>query len=166
MAPLPPLVTTEDLAEFPGSPFSSSTVAAAAGAVRSECGWHIAPIVTETLTVDTDGGPILMLPTLALVSVSEVRDMTRDTPTVLTGWQMSAAGMLSRPGGWPWGLSAVEVDCTHGYESCPPELLPTVVERMDRRVMQESLGSRSVSYAPDDGGSAAVLARYKLPGLP
>src|SRR5690606_40983530 len=65
--------------------------------------------------------PVLILPTLRLVSVSEVRDMTGDEPRVLTGWRMSQAGMLSRRGGWPSGFGAVEVDVVHGYEQCRAE---------------------------------------------
>ena len=39
---------------------------AVSAAIRSYCGWHVAPIVEETMTLDYDGGGILTLPTLRL----------------------------------------------------------------------------------------------------
>lgn len=162
-----PLALPADLAEFPGAPFSADAVAAASEAIRREVGWHIAPRVIETLTLDGTGGGVLFLPTLHLVDVTEVRDVTDDTPRVLTGWRKSQRGMLSRARGWPRGFEAIEVDVVHGYDSCPPELLPVIAERTSRRVMQESLGSRSVSYSAEgDAPLAATLARFKIPSRP
>lgn len=158
-----PLVLPSDLDGFPGAPFSNEVTLAASEAVRRECGWHIAPQVTQTLTLDVSGGPVLILPTLRLVSVSEVRDVTGDAPRVLTGWRMSQAGMLSRRGGWPCGFGAVEVDVVHGYDACPPELLPLIASGAHRRVRQESMGGRSVTFVDDDTvGGGSVLARFKL----
>lgn len=162
-----PLVLASDLAGFPGAPFSETVVASSAEAIRNEAGWHIAPSVTETITIDSNGGPILMLPTLYLTAVTEVVDVSGDTPTVLTGWRKSRAGMLSRQQGWPHGFESVEVTFTHGYDACPAELFPVIAERTQRKVQQESLGSRSVSYATDTGGVvSSVVARYKLPPRP
>lgn len=158
-----PLVLPSDLDGFPGAPFSHAVATAASEAVRRECGWHIAPQVTQTLTLDVSGGPVLILPTLRLVSVSEVRDMTGDNPRVLTGWRMSQAGMLSRRGGWPCGFGAVEVDVVHGYEQCPPELLPVIASSAHRRVRQESMGGRSVTFVDDDTiAGSSVLSRFRL----
>ena len=162
-----PLVSLADLADFPGAPFAQDVLDAAADAVRREAGWHIAPETTETITLDVRGGPVLILPTLFLSSVSEVRDMTGSTPVVLTGWRMSKAGMLSRSAGWPVGFSAVEVDMVHGYKTCPDSLKPIVARATSRVVVQESLGSRSVTYQPDSGGSlAAQVSHFRLPPLP
>lgn len=162
---LPPLVEPAALTEFKGSPFPATPTHAAGEQIRRVCGWHIAPEVTETVVLDSDGGPVLALPTLRLSSVAEVRDLTRETPVVVNNWRMSSNGTLVRLGGWPWGAGAVEVTFTHGYESCPMELLPLIAGRVRRRVAQESLGSRSVTYL-DDYAPDAVLARFKLPALP
>jgi hypothetical protein len=166
------LVAPTDLADFPGAPFAASLVAAASEQVRRQCGWHIAPLVTETFVVDSDGGRVLLLPTMRLVTVTEVRNIAGSTPEVLTGWRKSPAGMLFRASGWPAGFQTVEVDMQHGYEACPDELLPIIAERCqvfakDGSVRQESLGSRSVSYGLAEGSaSAEVLARFMLPGSP
>lgn len=167
MALVGPLVFLSDLAEFQQRPpFSEMQAQAAGESVRADCGWHIAPSVTETVTLDCDGGRVLFLPTLHLTAVAEVRDLTGSTPSVLTGWRMSRAGMLSRAAGWPVGFGAVEVDFTHGYDQCPAELLPVIADRTRRRVAQESLGSRSVSYVPESDSLAAAVARYRLPARP
>lgn len=156
---------------FPGAPFTPSQVRAAGEQVRVECGWHIAPTVTETLTLDSAGGRVLTLPTLRLVAVTEVRDVTGDTPEVLTGWRQSKVGMLSRVS-WPVGFAAVEVDLTHGYPECPPDLLAVLAERCQRFgkdgfVRQESLGSRSVTLgAAGPGPSTLVLSRYTIHAQP
>lgn len=162
-----PLVELEDLRDFPGAPFRPDVVAGAAGAVRAEAGWHVAPTVTETVEVETGGASVALLPSLHVVSVDEVRDLDGN---VLGGWRVSkASGVLRRTAGrWP---EVIEVDLTHGYERCPPELLPVVAERAQRGkagiVRQENIGARSLSLAQaDDPVSAEVLARYTLPPRP
>lgn len=157
------LVNSEDLAGFPGTPALTDAVIEAAGeSIRDECGWHIAPVLTETMDVLTSGR-VAVLDTLRVVDVSEVRDQSGE---VLTGWRVDKrAGVIH---GLP-RCRRVEVDLTHGYESCPAALKPVVIERaraihVGGRVAQESLGSRSVSYVP--GGVDDPLARYKLPPRP
>lgn len=162
------LVSTGDMTGFPGAPFAASVLRSAAESVRDECGWHIAPPVTETLKVRTVG-PVAILPTLRIVSVSEVRDAK--SGRVITGWCVDDESQTIR--GLPHGRR-VEVDLEHGHEACPPALLPAIADRAKAiaaggYIRQESLGSRSVSYAtgPDVGvGAADPLARYKLPPRP
>lgn len=168
---MPALVVAADLNDFPGAPFAESVVESAGEAVRAEAGWHIAPEVTETLTVDSDGSPHLLLPTLHLVEVTEVRDVTGSTPRTITNWRQSGKGILYRAGGWPAGLSALEVDLTHGYTECPPALLPAVAAyaqaiKRGGRVTQESLGSRSVSFASGDSSSLGAVARFTIKAAP
>lgn len=167
----PALVEPAALSDFPGT-FTATQINIAAAGLRSAAGWHIAPVVVETVTVDSDGGPILFLPTLHLVNVTEVRDVTGDTPRVLTNWRKSATGTLTRLGGWPYGASAIEVDMTHGYDECPPELLPLVVDGIrsqgkDRTLAAKSIGPFSESYR--DGVTSTLdpaLARYAIPPRP
>lgn len=166
------LIAPADLTEFPGAPFAASQVAAAAGQIRDICGWHIAPSQAETLTLDTDGSTVLPLPTLKVTAITEIRDVTGDTPAVLTGWRFSSAGILVRAAGWPTGVAAVEVDLTHGYDACPDALLPVIAERCqlfnrDGSIRQESLGSRSATFGIAEASpSASTLARYTVPGGP
>ena len=161
------LIDASDLTGFPGAPFPAPVVKAAAGAVRAEAGWHIAPEITETVEVDTGRSRVALLPSLRVVEVTEVRDA--DTGAVIEGWRARPNGVLRRRGGvWP---AVIEVDLTHGYEACPDELLPVVAERAQRGraglVRQENIGARSVSYAQQyDATNVGTLARYTLPPRP
>lgn len=167
---MPDLATPEDLADFSGAPFSETLVRSAGASLRNECGWHIAPEVTETVVVDSDGGTVLPLPSLRVVEVTSVRDVTGEAPRILTGWRLSPAGLLYLGGGWPRGYSAVEVTLTHGYDTCPPELLGLIAERSQRRgnplVSSESIGGRSVTLRDPMASVSPVLARYRLTGMP
>ena len=166
------LVDPADLADYPGAPFSQAIVDSAVAALRSDCGWHIAPVLTETVTADGSDTTLLFLPTLRLVSVSAVRDVTRTAPVTLTGWRKAGPGMLTRDFGWPCGYEAIEVDLVHGYEETPAELLPAVAfycqtQRLDQNVSSESLLSwskttRSTSETSPDL-VAKVLSDFTLP---
>lgn len=162
--PTSPLTPT-GLADYPGAPFTQSKIDSAVALVRRVAGWHIAPVVTETLTLDSEGGRTLLLPSLRVTSVTEVRDVSSSTPRVLTDWRLSSSGMLSRPGGWPEGFSTVEVDLSHGYDEWPSELLRVVAEATQRQVRQESLGSRSATFDPD-AYTTAVMALFTIPNRP
>lgn len=162
------LVDPSALVGFPGAPFPTQAVAAAADSVRVDAGWHIAPVVVETVEVDTDRSRVALLPSLRVVEVIAVRDV--DTGDEITGWRLSKhRGTLTRRAGrWP---EQIEVDFKHGYEVCPPALLPVIAERVQRGraglAVQESLGSRSVSYRQQyDPVSAGILARFTIPGRP
>lgn len=157
-----PLVAPSDVEGFPGAPFSAGVLAAAAGQVRSECGWHVAPVVSETVTVEA-GGSLALLPSLRVVSVEAVRD---EAGNVLTGWRFRPNGILKRAGGFP---EVIEVDFTHGFDACPPELVGVIADRAQRvkagQIRQESLGARSVSYAASSDGSLSdAVSRHALQG--
>ena len=160
-----PLLDPAQVLGFPGAPFPAGVVSAAAGQVRDDCGWHIAPEVTETVTLYTDRGTVALLPSLNVVSVSEVR---REDGTVIEGWRVRPNGVLSRAHRWP---SVIEVDFVHGYRVCPSGLLSVIAERAQRirggGVKAESLSGRSVSLETAPGSvTDGVLSKYMLPGRP
>lgn len=166
------LVTPDELAEFPGAPFTDAAVDAVVARLRREAGWHIAPQKTETVTVDGVSTRLLPLPTLELTDVTEVRDVTdAASPVVVTDWRAARAGVLRRGGGWPRGYLSVEADITHGYAECPADLLPVIATLcklaiVDGEVEQESLGSWSVTLReslPQD--QAETLQAYAIPRI-
>lgn len=153
-----PLLEPAAVASFPGGPFTTATIQAAAAALRARAQWHIAPEVTETLTLDHDGSGVVLLPSLRVVDVVSVTNLAGPTPVVLTGWRWSKAGMLA--GRFPAGFRVLQVVLTHGYPECPQDLLPAIVDQVTGgRVRQESLGSASFSY--ESQGSDPVSA-YSL----
>lgn len=158
------LADVSELAGFKGAPFNTATVDGAADSVRSDCGWHIAPVVT-TVKKMRGGGSVLILPTLNLVEVVSIKTTGG---VEITGFDWLENGVVERWHGFP---RFVEVEFRHGFEVCPPALLGVIAERASSgsygRVKQESLGSRSVSL---EGGydtvGGAVVQKYTLPGRP
>lgn len=159
------LTTPTALLGFPGAPFSASVVKSAGGSIRDECGWHIAPTVTQTVRV-APAGNLLFLRTMRLTDVLSVTD--RDGNEVEVDDFDEGTGIVSLKRS-PRGRVAVELE--HGYEECPPALLSVIAERAARFkagiARQESLGSRSISVAANhETTSDEVIARYRLGGRP
>ena len=152
--------------------FSPDAVERAAAEVRDEAGWHIAPVITETLTLNGRGGQILALPSLRIVEVIAVRDVTDPAaPRHLDGWRVDRdAGLVFLAAGWPQGVASVEVELRHGFTTCPLALHGVLRERcqlagINPGVRSESLASRSVQFGlvgvVDTG---AVMDRYTVRG--
>lgn len=174
----PPLFQPVDLVGLPGAPFTETVVKAVAAAIRAEAGWHIAPEITETVTLDAEGGRYLFLPTLHLSNVTAVRD---EDGTVLDGWSTAPtarfrAGVLRRRDR-AWPRRPVEVDVTHGHEACPDDLLLAAAAlcadaRVDKATGAVRLGSLSINGAGIEGvdvpGSqvARTIDRYRIPARP
>jgi len=160
-----------NLSTLPGAPlFDSFALEAAVGAVRTLLGWHLAPEVTETLTVDSPGGQRLWLPTRHVVEVTEVRVCADDgTETPLTAWSSSTGwsegGWLYCLQGFPDGERRIRVDLTHGYEKAPAEIVAVVAAGLAPQVKTETVGGRSVTVSESIGtgpSAAAIIARYAL----
>lgn len=109
----------EPLAAAPAGVDADAWTAACA-AVRAYCGWHIAPSVTEDVTVDGSGGSIQLLPTLHLTALTSI---TNDG-TEVTDPEWSEAGMVR--GSWTSKFRGVVANMAHGFDECPPELLPVL----------------------------------------
>lgn len=156
-----PLVVSAEMTGFPGAPFPENVLESAAESVRDDCGWHIAPEVTETVTRSATG-TIVYLRSLKVTQVTAVRNA--ETGEVLEDWRLDEhTGILHRST-WP---RTVEVDLTHGYATCPAALKPMIADRANAMarggyVQQESLGSRSVSL----GRLGSDAAKYVLPPRP
>lgn len=156
-----PLVRSEDLQSFRGAPFVQAVADAAAGAVRAECGWHIAPEVDQTVRL-RGGSATLLLPTLRLVDIASITDTDGNA---VTGWDWFENGVVELA----WGSfpRVVLVTFTHGYPACPPELLSAVAERAREqaagRVKSQTAGTFSVSMDTAED-PFSVLAKYRIPG--
>lgn len=167
-------------------PLSQADATARAEAeVRAYCGWHIAPQREDTLTLDGPGGPLLVLPSLHVVSVASVAE--NGTELAPEGYAWSAAGVLRRTssayswgscGGWTDEFRAVVVTLTHGYAEMPLDV-QAVIDRLASRSMADpSQYSQvgAVAYATGADGLPAsgslteldrmVLDRYRLPPRP
>lgn len=154
--PIPPTPTGVDTATWE-SMFKS---------IRAYCNWHIAPNVSETITVDGPGCSTLFLPTLHLTELTAV---TNDgAPVADPEW--SESGMV-RGASWSSRFRGVTVTMTHGYEDWPAELVTTAAELITafRREGANSVvtNSHQIRFeGPMSERQRDVLDRYRLMVLP
>lgn len=152
--------------------------AAATARVQAYCRWHIAPSITETITVDGSGGYRQLLPTMRISALTAV---VSDGTTLVEGtdFAWSADGYLdsldpgtlfsSRP-------RSIAVTLTHGYDTMPDDV-QQVIERVAARGDSGALRQvGQVAYATTPAGvgvgtsltdfDKADLRPYRLPLVP
>ena len=176
---LPDLITVSDFNaatnnRYAGDARIEPAIASASAAIRAWCGWHVAPVLDCTITLDGEAGDI-WLPTNALASVTSAKVGGEDV--TVTGSNRRGRVRLAHKA---CGLGNVEVGYTAGYDvAACPDLMGVVVQRVMASVAmttygvsQETAGGVSVSYsgsALSDLGSAflpdsvkAALSTYRL----
>lgn len=168
--------TAEQLAAYLRRPVDAAAAELAldgvSAEVEAECGWHIAPVRSETITVDGSGAQVQLLPTLHMTALTAI---TEDgTPVDLTTVQWSAAGYLWRTRPWTRALRGVVPTITHGYPAAPAWLVSLVLTAAGRAhdvrpwVRQETAREVSVSYVATGEPllteqERALLARLTVP---
>lgn len=150
---------------------------AAENRIRRYCGWHIAPVIEQTVVLDGSGSTALFVPTLKLRSIASCKVNGVDVDPATLEW--SEDGFLRRACGWPDRLRSVELTIEHGFEEAPEiaELIMEIAERAGTAVggrTREQAGGVSISnalVAPGVSGGVvimdhekATLDKYKLPG--
>lgn len=113
-------------------PETGRLLAAALSAIRAYCGWHVTPVKTgEVVYMDGPGSNTLILPTLKLITLTEIRERVtyaggdmRETVYADTDLQVSSRGIVRKrfapaaPAPYPWWtseLGGVDVKMTHGF---------------------------------------------------
>lgn len=164
-----PLTTNDELAEYPGAPFTTLAVEVACAEVRGVCYWHIAPPVegvrfTLDLESDTD---VLILKSLHLTAVTDVID--ERTGEHLTGWRVSKSGMVALPRRISAGVAVVTVVGTHGLAEAPKELKAVIADRArifdtsnerDPELRTRTVGSVSYTWVNRRDGDADPMEPY------
>ena len=145
--------------------------------IRDYCGWHIAPAIDETFTVDGSGGTVQQLPTLRLNSVAEVTE----NGTVLedTVYEWSADGSLRRCGYWTNRFRGVVAEVNHGYDEVPANIVSVILDAASRAIATpvgdasdepEEMGPFKWGPRADPAALSAaqrrVLDHYRIPGRP
>lgn len=176
---LPDLITVSDFNaatnnRYAGDARIEPAIASASAAIRAFCGWHVAPVLDCSITLDGEAGDI-WLPTNALASVTSAK-VGGDDVTV-TGSNRRGRVRLAHK---TCGLGNVAIDYVAGYDvAACPDLMGVVVQRVMASVAmttygvsQETAGGVSISYsgsALSDLGSAflpdsvkAALSTYRL----
>lgn len=153
---------------------------AAQAAVRRYCGWHVAPSMEVSGTVDSTGSRILRLP---LMGLSELHELGAYGVDVLRKARWTDDGLVELPFAVPAGVAAVSYRATAGYDVEEVPDLQTVIVQVARRaanapagsVRSQSVNGASVSYGFTGDGAPLVslldserdvLAPFRLPRLP
>ena len=141
-------------------------IQAASAAVRRHVGWHIAPVLEDTLTMQVPAGHIgtVALPTGKLRRVIAVRV----NGAQVTGWTHLTASLLRIPLTVA-DPSVIEVDVHHGYtlEEVPDlwhvvEQMAAIAASSPSGAVREQAGALAVTYAQTTsgvGGGLAILER-------
>lgn len=149
------------LADLPDGVDGAAWLSACA-AVRSYCGWHVAPLVTETVTLDGRGRCSAFLPTLRLVDLVSI---TADGSAVGDP-EWSSMGEVR--GAYSSKLRGIVAEIVHGYEECPADVLKVLREMVaaaDRGgVSSVTSGQHQVSFetSSPDSRQRAILDGYRL----
>lgn len=112
---------------LPLSDLDSYAVAAACEQARLFCDWHIAPSVTETVTVAVRDG-VGLLPSLRVTAVTSVNGATAGYSWFPDGRVVLEASR--------WHGAAVVV-FTHGYDICPAPVRAAVAQMAARGLVPE-----------------------------
>lgn len=153
---------------------------AAQAAVRRHCGWHVAPSMEVSGTLDATGSRILRLP---VMGVSDLMALAAYGVDVLAKARWTDDGLVELPFPVPAGVAAVSWRAVAGYDPEEVPDLQTVIVQVARRaanapagaVRSQSVNGASVSYGFTGDGAPLVslldserdvLAPFRLPRLP
>ncbi|WNM69457.1 head-to-tail adaptor [Arthrobacter phage Ruchi] len=171
---LPPLVTPEEFAAWTGGKIAANDprveplLRGASAGIRRYCGWHVAPVLEETLDGDGPGGRLLILPTGRLLSVVSVDNGGEAVDAGAV--DKSKSGMLElRSGSWSSRLGAVSVRVRHGWDLADVADVGQIIKQVTANALaspmgatREQAGQVSISWAttaPGVSGGLSLLER-------
>lgn len=135
--------------------------AAALQTVRNYCGWHIAPVITETITLDGSGSRALLIPSNRVLNVTQVTEDGKDIDLGTIGVSRDGVLRKKRNRCWTDELGGVEVTLEHGHEQF--DSVAAVVDLVAARsaatgggAVQESAGPFSIRRSTDGRGGVAA----------
>lgn len=157
--------TMEHLPDMPLSTLDPEAVLAAEGIIRDYCGWHIAPAITETLTLDGSGTYRMFLPSLRIKSITSI---VEDGKTLGVGdYDWSENGTVEKAAGrlpWTTKRRGVVIVLVHGYDHCPAgvnDLAKQLAKAGPAAITRAQIGQTSVTYSAA-APSFEVLNRYRI----
>lgn len=151
--------------------------------VRGYCGWHISPSVTQTVTLDSDGGKLLTLPSLHVTAVTSITIGGTAVDMATVKWSANGLVQIADCSYFAYGYRNVVVTFTHGWPETPMDLraaMTNIVKRAavtDGLIVQETFGPFSKTYSSTAGGPVSdrtgyataeelVLNRYRILNRP
>ena len=110
---------------------------AATALVRAWCEWHVAPVLTQTVTLDTPDGGAILLPSKRVVNIVRA---TYDGRDITDGLEWSADGMIRYP--FRSKFRALTVTMEHGFDEA---VIAPLIERIEGRLTTARPGVSSAS---------------------
>jgi hypothetical protein len=173
VATYPSFATPDQYAEWTGAPAPDGIedlLDAASSMIRRYCGWHVAPVVTEELVVDGRGGATVMLPTLRLLNLLALSEVTSSTVITVyppTEVEWSRDGYLRKRGCGHWTdyLQGITAEVEHGFADYGDltVMVLTMVARAKASpfgLTNQAVGSVSVGVSTTPGGQAGGLVLF------
>lgn len=157
---MPPMLSVEEFRTLTGGRLSSSDeaveakLAAVSAAVRSYCGWHVAPALECSCELD-GGGATLWLPCMGVSTVSSVEVAGEPCE----GYQWAPRGELRLPSRAPDALRCVSVAFVAGFDPAAVPDLAQVVAQVAANdlcaapgLREEHTGSVGATYNMTESG--------------
>jgi len=113
---------------------TAASLAAVVAAARRYCGWHVTGEQTDTMTVDGDGGRLLLLPTLRLLDVASIVEDGVDVALDSVTWSTRGVVTKNDYARWTRRSRGVTVTITHGFDDAP-DWNRAVLSAIDRTSM-------------------------------
>lgn len=185
-ATLPPLLSASDLSDLTSGRFGASTAGVdsvlqgVSSAIRSICGWHVAPLLN---VIETTEGPerVITLKSLNVDSINHVYELDEELTQGQYEWRQD--GLLKRCQwkSWPSSWQSVVVDYMSGLPDDAAYALKVVAAQVASNalaapagVSSEQAGDVSIKYNATESGVSggvrllpsdiALLEPYCLPG--
>lgn len=134
---------------------------AAQAAVRRYCGWHVAPSISETVTVDAYGGKALLVPSKHITELKSVK--IGETDVTDRVYFSKAGTLLIRGGWWPDLPGSVTVEMQHGYELEEVPDVAALILAIGKRaksdpgvIASQSVNGATVAYQTAGGAPLGV----------
>ena len=161
----------------------------AVASVRRFCGWHVAPVLTQTAILDGPGGPLLTLPTQKLLAITALSEDDQALDLTTLKWSLRGqvekrvqtplpisyfgTGRYTHRTYLPWNfwtdqLSGISVTMQHGYtaEEAPDftEVIYSVADRMSQGQTSGTLVSVGPFRWSEDktAGSAFTATEHSI----
>lgn len=149
-------------------------LAAGLATVRQFCGWHVTPVKTgHEVELDGPGGRLLALPTLRLITLTEVTEDGR--PVDVSSLYVSKRGLVRKKSGGFWSphYGAITVTMDHGIEDADA-FNAAVLSFIDRMSKAPTGGDpvavgpfrwaeqKTVSRTAFSATELAILEQYRL----
>ena len=157
--------------KYVGDPRIAQALMAASQAVRSECGWHVAPSAA-CVAHPNGGSTVLRLPASYVSTVAGVTEDGEELSSSAYEWRPD--GLMRRKDRCTWSdrWGGLEVEYTAGYDlAAVPDLVEAVcaitvgVMSVAPGLISESADGVSVSYSSSASSIAAALTSQQKNAL-